>query len=140
MVQRDPCREEIISLHEFFVSWYTGRAEPSEFERLEAALGGDFELVTPSGKRRSRAAVLQGVDETYDAYAPGAFDIEIRNVELRQTVGEHARLRYEEWQDTPEGQTGRISTVCLSSDPAAPAGLCWRDLHETPIEAAVETD
>jgi hypothetical protein len=124
-------RHEIESLHEFFVDWYTGRAEEDSYDRVERALASDFEMVTPEGVRREYAAVVDGIRDGYAERESGAFDIEIRNVETRYVVDNHALVRYEEWQETPAGTTGRLSTVLFEADHDAPGDVVWRDLHET---------
>ncbi len=125
------CRDEIETLHAFFVDWYTARIPETEFERMEQAIGPPFEMVTPDGNRHERTAVLAGVRDTYGQYDPGEFDIEIRNVESIESIGEYATVRYEEWQETPAETTGRISTVLFRDAVDAPGGVVWVDLHET---------
>ncbi|AUX08970.1 hypothetical protein AArcSl_1339 [Halalkaliarchaeum desulfuricum] len=125
------CRREIESLHAFFVDWYTGQATANAYDRVERALGADFEMVTPDGERREYAAVVDAIRNRYADREPGTFDIEIRNVETRYANDDCRLLRYEEWQETPDGTTGRVSTVLFEEDPDAPGDVVWRDLHET---------
>jgi hypothetical protein len=127
----DTYHREIESLHEFFVDWYTGQVERDAFDRLERALASEFEIVTPEGVRRGYDDVIGGIREDYATHDPGDFKIGIRNVEMRSTVDEHALVRYEEWQGTPDGTTGRLSTVLFAADPDAPGGVVWLDLQET---------
>ncbi|MFC7134612.1 MULTISPECIES: hypothetical protein [Salinibaculum] len=126
------CRDEIERLHEFFVAWYTG--ETGDFEPMAAAIGSDFEMVSPDGDRIGQEAVLEMVRETHDAYDPGEFDIDIRNVEMVDAGDGYAVPRYEEWQTTPEGENGRLSTALFHTDTEAPAGLSWVTVHETWVE------
>ncbi|MFT4932892.1 MAG: hypothetical protein ACI91T_002793, partial [Natronomonas sp.] len=88
----------------------------------------------PTGDRSDRAAVLDWIRESYGREAPGAFDIEIRNVELVRDLGEYALVRYEEWQRENGDENGRISTVLLREADSAPGGVEWIDLHETALE------
>lgn len=125
------CRREIASLHEFFVAWFTGRTGTDNYDRVERALATEFELVTPAGRRREYADIVDGIRAAYASREPGSFDIEIRNIEPRYTVDSHTLMRYEEWQDTPDGLTGRVSTVLFEADPDAPGDVVWLDLHET---------
>lgn len=39
--------------------------------------------------------------------------------------------RYEEWQTTPDGENGRVSTVVFRVDADTPGGLSWVNVHET---------
>ncbi|MEF8882362.1 MAG: hypothetical protein V5A34_07575 [Halapricum sp.] len=135
MPSRDTCRREIESLHEFFVDWYTGQVERDAFDRLERALASEFEMVTPEGVRRGYDDVVVGIREDYATHDPGDFNIGIRNVETRLNLDEHTLVRYEEWQETPDGTTGRVSTVLFAADPDAPGGVVWHDLQETWLEA-----
>ena len=129
------CEREIVQLHDFFVRWYHGRADKREFERLERALAGSFELVAPDGSVSDRGEVLAWIRGAHDSRE--RFDIEIRNVEPVAVDGEPALVRYEEWQTAPEGETGRLSTALFgTADPEAgrdhtrPAAT-WLYLQET---------
>jgi hypothetical protein len=133
----DTCRAEIERLHDRFVAWFTA-ADDTDFAGIERALDGGFEMVTPDGARVDREAVLESIREAHGRDAPGAFDIEIRNVELLHATEDHATVRYEEWQETPDGTTGRVSTVLFETDPAAPGGLVWLDVHETWLDGPSE--
>lgn len=128
------CRREIESLHEFFVDWYTGRTAEETHDRVERALGPDFEMVTPDGTRLEYADIVDEIRGSYASREPGTFDIHIRNVETRYTGDGCSLVRYEEWQETPNGTTGRSSTVLFETSPDAPGGVIWRDLHETWID------
>jgi hypothetical protein len=131
MPPTDTYRAEIESLHAFFVDWFTGQIARDSYDRVEGALGPEFEMVTPSGTRREYADVVDSIRESYGDREPDTFDIEIRNVERRYTVDDHALLRYEEWQTTPTETTGRLSTVLFETAPDTPEGLVWLDVHET---------
>lgn len=128
------CRDEIESLHAFFVRWYAGTVGRDAFDRMEHALVPGFEMVTPDGVRRDRKAVLDGVYDAYGRDEPGTFDIEIRDVGMVREMDGHATVRYEEWQESDEGTTGRLSTALFRETADAPGGLAWLDLHETWIE------
>lgn len=130
----ETCRREIEDLHAFFVRWYAGRIDREEFDRLERALAPQFEMISPTGDRSDRAAVLDWIRESYGREAPGDFDIEVRNVELVRDLGEYALVRYEEWQCQDGDENGRISTVLLHEADSAPGGVEWIDLHETALE------
>lgn len=134
MPTHSTCRDEIETLHDFFVDWYAARIPKHEFVRMERAIAPGFEMVTPDGVRCERSAVLEAVRESYGRDDPGEFDIEIQNVELIERLDGHALVRYEEWQTTADERTGRVSTVLLREESAAPGGLQWIHVHETWIE------
>lgn len=125
------CRDEIEALHEFFVRWYTETISEDAIDRLETSLAPGFEMVSPDGSRLDRGAVLEWIGDSYGRDDPGAFEIEIRSVELIADLDDHATVRYEEWQETPAETTGRISTALFCENEAAPGGVVWVDLHET---------
>lgn len=127
------CAREIEALHEFFVEWYTGAT--AEFGRVEAALAPSFEIVSPDGATLDRERILERVREKHDTYAPGEFDIDIRNLTPVERGEGYAVVRYEEWQTTPEGETSRVSTVVFSTDERAPGRLSWVTVHETWLDA-----
>ncbi|EMA35435.1 DUF4440 domain-containing protein [Halobiforma nitratireducens] len=135
MSDRSRYAAEIESLHEFFVEWYAGQRPKTDAGRLEEALAPGFEMVTPDGDRLAREAVLEGIREDYGRDEPGAFDIDIRNVEVVARTESHATVRYEECQETTDETTGRVSTVLFRDDTDAPGELAWVDLHETWLES-----
>lgn len=128
MAAQEVCRREIERLHDSFVRFYTGRR--TDIGPVEDALAADFEMVTPDGTVLHRDAVLSMIREKGDSYAPGAFDIDIRNVGLVADT-EVTVCRYEEWQTTPDGENGRVSTVVFRADADTPGGLSWVSVHET---------
>jgi hypothetical protein len=134
VAETDVYREEIERLHDQFVGWFTGEAKRAEFAPIERAMADGFERVGPDGERTDCDAVLEALRRAHGDFDPGTFDIEIRNVEVIRTVADHATVRYEEWQETSDGPTSRISTVLFQTDPETPGGLAWVDLHETWME------
>ena len=128
------CKREIEQLHDFFVEWYAGELDEGEFARMERAMGEGFEMVTPEGDRLDREEVLEMVRAGRGQHGDGHFDIEIRNVETVESGPGIRLVRYEEWQGTGEGETGRISTACFRAAEDAPEGIVWTDLQETWLE------
>lgn len=129
MTTRTECHHEIERLHDAFVSLYTG--ESDEMSPVEDALAPDFEMVAPSGDVLGREAVLTMIREKVGSYAPGTFGIDIRNVAVVESAGGVTVCRYEEWQTTPDDETGRMSTVVFRSESGTPGGLSWVSVHET---------
>lgn len=129
-------QREIESLHEFFTKWYCGECERAAFETVERALADSFERVAPDGRIDARREVLESIRDAYNTYEQGAFEIAIRNVEPIVTTDEQALVRYEEWQTSPSGTNGRLSTVQFS--PIAndeETVIEWRYLHETWLDS-----
>lgn len=121
------CEREIRELHDCFVEFYTGQR--ADIDRVERALGSDFRLVHPSGEVSDRETILDGIRAQKEGYAPGEFDIEIRNVDAIEVRDDRALVSYEEWQTTPDEQTGRLSTAYLA--PGEGVAAEWRYLQET---------
>lgn len=122
----ESCQREIEQLHAFFVRWYCGTTD--SFDRVEAALGPSFERVSPDGTIHDRETVLDGVRGNHDEFAN--FEIAIRNVEPVFTTPEHTLVRYEEFQTTPNGENGRLSTALFGPAAGEPAAE-WQHLQET---------
>jgi len=135
MPTREQCRREIETLHAFFVDWYAGTVDREAFDRMERVIAPGFEMVTPEGQRLDRATILDRVRDSYGRNEPGEFDIEIRNVESVAAFEDRTLVRYEEWQQEPGGENGRISTVLFGQESDAPEGVQWLDIQETHIEA-----
>ena len=76
MLTPTACRAEIAGLHEFFVEWFTGRADGPSPSRLEDALAPEFEMVTPTGERVDREALADGIAESHGRHAGESFDID----------------------------------------------------------------
>lgn len=107
-------RHEIESLHDFFVAWYTGQRENRAVYRAEDV-----------------------ICDSYDRHDVGEFDIEIRNVDVLAEYDDSALV--EEWKETPDGTSGRLSTVVFEPTNERGAGtesLVWRHVQETWLEQA----
>ena len=124
-------KREIEELHAFFQDWIGGAADRSadRFGRLEDALAEGFTFVTPSGESLEREAVIGAVRRAHGT-RPG-LRITIREPRLVHSEGDHRVATYQEWQETEEDRTGRISTVVFRRREGAPHGLVWIHLHET---------
>lgn len=129
----DACRREITGLHAFFVEWFVGDREDAR--RLERALAPGFEMVTPDGAVLGRETVLDRIRAGQGRHEPGAFDIDVRNVEVVDRGPTFALVRYEEWQTTAGEETGRVSTALFRPAADAPEGVAWSALQETWLEA-----
>jgi len=134
MLTADACRQEIETLHEFFVRWYRGELADEEFERVERALAPAFVMVGPDGSITERDAILASIRDGYDTYDPDACGIDIRNVTPVEIREDRALVRYEEWQTMDGETTGRLSTALFGpgdGDAATDSGVEWRYLQET---------
>ena len=122
---------EIVSLHEFFEEWFRGERSRDSFRRFERSLGDEFEQVTPNGSVVDREEIRRRVRDSYGQYDDEEFSIEISGVEPIAMPERRALVRYEEWQTTSDGTSGRLSTAWLASPDGDPEAIEWRHLQET---------
>lgn len=114
---------EIVRHHQVIEAWLRGDAD--DFAPFAAAQAPDFTMVGPDGEALSAEQVLQWVQASH-GQAPDV-RIDIRDVRVVSASGELIVATYQEWQ---LGR-GRLSTVVLRHEPAAPGGLTWLHLHES---------
>lgn len=123
-------REEIESLHEFFVGWFSGALADAAFdEDFMPRFAPDLVLIPPAGKTLTLPELAAGVRAGYGTNP--SFAIAIRNVRVRRAWDSGILATYEEWQrnalaSTPQ-DNGRVATVLFT--PSQP--LRWLHVHET---------
>ena len=129
----EAARDEVVSLHEFFVGWLTGSLEDADqvFGRFVDALHPEFSMISPSGVELDRGAVVASVRAAHGT-ADASFTIEIRNVVELLVSGDAVVVSYEEWQFVGGGVTScRVSSAVLVRSPGTVDVVRWRHLHET---------
>lgn len=134
----EACEQEIETLHEFFVEWYCGETDHEAFQKAEDALAPSFEIISPDSTIHDRETILSDVRNSFDSHEQGEFDIEIRNVKPVDVRDDRALVRYEEWQETPEGTTGRLSTALFGPTDESTGdqqSVEWLYLQETWLES-----
>ncbi len=131
---------EIAELHVFFEEWLSGRAAPrapDAFERLEAALAPDFELLSPDGGRRGRAELVEWLRASHGARRAPDFAIRVSAVGARHLGASLWLATYVEHHVADGARTARRSSAVIELPAAlegAPARPLWRHVHETWIE------
>jgi hypothetical protein len=125
------CAREIEELHTFFVAWFTGTIPRTEanFARFTAAIAPDFALISPGGALLEHEDLVAWIRDAYGSRTH--FRIWIENFRLRRQLDGAAVVTYEEWQESDDGVTARLSTAVFLSDPSAPNGVRWLHVHET---------
>lgn len=125
---RERCAAQVHDLHRVIEDWLTGRAPrtPDAFAEFAEAHAPEFTMVTPDGVVLGRDELLPGFEGAHGS-APG-LSIRISDVALVHVDAASVVATYEEWQDGPDGRTGRRSTVVLQR---AGSDLRSRHLHET---------
>ncbi|MEZ4649730.1 MAG: hypothetical protein R3E97_13285 [Candidatus Eisenbacteria bacterium] len=129
-------REEIDDLHVFFQEWFLGEIpnEAARFERVERALGPSFSMIDPDGVSSERDDVITEIRDAHGSKAGETFRIWVRFVRLRDLSDSRFLATYEEWQETEDGVTSRLSSVLFEVRPGTAVSrerLRWLFVHET---------
>lgn len=123
-------RDEVLALHEFFVTWFRRGSAAGDFGSCEAALAADFRMVTPDGVVIARAALLERLLQARNSQ-PDDFSIIISAIEPLWQERDAILLGYVEQQYRSGSITRRRSTALFTAAPTAPRGVVWRHLQET---------
>jgi hypothetical protein len=124
---------EVRARHDFFVDWFTGRADQAAFDTCARAFAPDMRRIGPEGAVQDRAAILAML-RAARAARPGDFAITIEMGIAQDLAPGTVLVTYDEGQVIGPRHTLRRSTAVFTADPAAPEGVVWRHLHETWIE------
>ncbi|GAB4117598.1 MAG: hypothetical protein Fur005_36360 [Roseiflexaceae bacterium] len=130
-MQLPPWHAEIVELHDFFQGWLGGNLPNTDavFARFLDVNDPAFTLIGPHGTLMTYSALVDWIRSAY-ATRPN-WRMWIENVQLVASGGDLTIATYEEWQETPDGVTTRLSTVVFRHDPHAPNRLRWVHVHET---------
>lgn len=122
-------RTEIEEMHQFFVDWFSGKAEQSVFDEFTSRFDSNVKYIGVDGSLLDRTAL---VDFLGGARGIGSnFRIAIRDVKVQHLSDSHVIVTYTEWQrqatfsDRPEN--GRLTTLILSTSKP----FRWIHIHET---------
>ena len=131
-------RTEVEDLHRFFVGWFSGALDESEFEtgflnRFES----EFLLIPPVGSLLTLSELTSSIRCAHGSNPD--IRIAIRNVRVRREFDGVIVATYEEWQrnaiaSTP-AENARIATVLFKKTEP----LQWLHVHETWIPESVMT-
>lgn len=126
----DTVKKEIEALHDFFVAWFTGKADEHEFEvGFLKRFDPDFHLIPPAGTILELNDIASSIRQGH-ASNPD-FRIAIRNVQIRKVFDGHILATYEEWQrnalaSTPPDNARLATVLFVNTQP-----LRWLHIHET---------
>lgn len=125
---------EIVQLHQFFQEWYNGAIPETEetFARLKNALADGFRIITPDAKILERHTIIKAIERNYNSQK--GMRIWIEDVHIQGWFEDHILASYQEWQETDETITCRLSSVIFQSNQDNPNGLEWLYVHETWLE------
>ena len=123
-------RNEIESLHEFFVGWFSGELEEDSFDATFLPRFAEDVVLIPPGGQQLGYEELVGWIRGGHGNNPN-FRIAIRNVRLRRVLADHLLVTYEEWQRnalaSEPSDNGRVATVLFEKGDQ----LRWLHIHET---------
>lgn len=129
----EPCRLEVLQLHQFFQDWFNAVLEPTDanFERFASVIDLDFVIISPEGSLSPRAPLLEGLRGAHGSWAAqGDGKIWIENYQLHRVAGGFAVVTYEEWQRIGGKVRTRLSTAFFGRHDSTPNGVTWLHLHE----------
>ena len=124
---------EIVELHRFFVTWFTGRCPKSRagFARVADALAPGFVQIDPAGRQRRRGPLLAALNAAHGSRAGEPFAIRIVRPKIQLVRRGLALATYEERQRCAGAITRRRSSALFAPAATAPGGVAWLHLQET---------
>ena len=129
-------RDEVVSLHEFFVAWYDkATADATDFDRFDKVMGPGMKMIPPGGDMLERDAVVSYVRDNRATF-DGDYAIEIADVEPSWEAGGMIVVTYIEKQERRGIRTARRASALFVESSSAPNGVEWRHLHETWMQTA----
>ena len=124
-------RDEVVSLHEFFVAWYDrATADATDFDRFDKVMGAGMKMIPPSGDMLERDAVISYVRNNRATFH-GDYAIEIADIQPAWEAGNAIVVIYIEKQERRGTKTTRRASALFVESSSAPNGVEWRHLHET---------
>lgn len=123
--------QEIESLHDFFVGWFTGTLSDESFEEhFDHRFDTTTLLIQPGGRTAAFDQFRSAIHSTYDTNPD--FRIKIRNVKVVRALNDLVLATYEEWQmnalASSPSDNGRVSSVLFQRQNDR---LVWLHIHET---------
>ena len=132
MSQEALLQDEIVSLHRFFVRWYSGAATVEEYEAVIARFRSDFTYIFPGGRRSGRSDLIAMLTGSHGANPD--FRIQVTAFSFQPLLSTDAvalwGVTYEEYQSGARSSAtdnGRISSAVLEIRDGIAR---WVRLHE----------
>ena len=127
-------RKEILNLHDFFQSWFSGKVEQSESlfgSNVSDHFDPSFEFVMPDGSHSKKEETISSIYEAYGFDPSFAIKVDIRSI---RALSEEVYLALYEEHQTEEGQeNSRLSLAVLCCNPSSKNEITWLHCHETPL-------
>ena len=121
---------EVIKRHDFFVEWFTGRAEEAELSVSIRAFAPDMVMIEPDANTIGMDEIVAMITSARGK-RPADFEIRVELITARQIGDDVALVIYDEHQVIDGQKSARRSSALFSADPDAPEGVVWRQLQET---------
>lgn len=121
---------EVIKRHDFFVEWFTGRAEEADLSASIRAFAPDMMMIEPDSNTIGTEQIV-GMITSARGKRPADFEIRVELIAARQISDDVALVIYDEHQVIDGLKSARRSSAVFSADPNAPEGVVWRQLQET---------
>ena len=121
---------EVINRHNFFVEWFTGRAEEAELSASIRAFAPDMVMIEPDSNTIGTDDIVSMITSARGK-RPADFEIRVELIAARQIGDDVALVIYDEHQVIDGQKSARRSSAVFSADPDAPEGVVWRQLQET---------
>ena len=125
--------QEIIDLHDIFISWFTGKPDKTDLEnKLSSRFFKDSIFIPPNGASVNYDNLMVMFKNGYGQKNQD-FKIAINNVEILQEIGDYVLVNYVEWQTEdakPEATNNynvRKTTLVISKEKP----FKWLHTHET---------
>jgi len=134
----DDVRNEIINLHDFFVSWFNGTVRQDELDsRFLSRLDKNLTFIAPEGSVFSVSDLATNFQQAYGINKE--FRIQIRDVKICQTMTDHILVTYTEWQvgakASEKSSNARITSALLTKTKP----FKWLHIQETWLPESVRS-
>lgn len=125
---------EVIKRHEFFVEWFTGRADEAELANSIRSFAPDMVMIEPDSNTIGTEEIVAMITSARGK-RPADFEIRVELIAARQVSDDVALVVYDEHQVIDGQKSARRSSAVFSADADAPEGVIWRQLQETWIKS-----
>ena len=125
--------QEIINIHDFFVTWFTGVSDKTDFDKkLVPRFCKETTFITTKGASFDYDTLIMMLKRGY-GMKNSSFKIAISNIEILQKIGTYVLVTYMEWQTNdvnPEisGNYNVRKTTAIISETTP---FTWLHIHET---------
>lgn len=121
--------KEIVDLHDFFTKWFNGTADRGQLgPKFLSRLDDNVVFIPPEGHILTGEMLKGGFDRGFGTNKD--FRIQIRDVTIRQEIGDLVLATYTEWQvgaTQSEHKNARVTSVLMKMT----SPVTWLHIQET---------